>query len=61
MRESRVLEKKKLPGSVYETWLGEQHPEHTSTAHRSPPPDVYEAWVEEKVRRKTAAPQAKAD
>ncbi len=58
VRENRVLEKKKLPGSVYEAWLSEQHPEQTSKAHLSPPPDVYEAWVEKKVRQRiSAAPE----
>jgi len=61
VRESRVLEKKKLPGSVYEAWLSEQHPERTSKAHRTPPPDIYETWVEEKVRQKISAAPDKAE
>jgi len=42
----------KLPRSVYEVWLSEQHPGHVVRTQRTPPRDVYEAWVEEKVRRK---------
>ena len=61
MRESRALDKKKLPGSVYEAWLREQHPEHAPKAHRPPPQDIYEAWVEEKVRQKASAPEEKGD
>lgn len=61
MRENRVLDRTKLPGSVYEAWLGEQHPERPPKAHRSPPPDIYEAWVEAKVRQKVSAAPEKAE
>lgn len=54
MRENRVLDKKKLPGSVYEVWLGEQRPERETKAHRPPPPDIYETWLKELVRRRTS-------
>ena len=55
MRESRTKDRKKLPGSVYEAWLGKQRPERAPSAHKAPPPDIYEAWVEGEVRRKALA------
>ena len=61
LRESKTLEKKKLPGSVYELWLSEQHPGHVAKVHQTPPQDVYEAWVEEKVRRRISAASENAE
>jgi hypothetical protein len=54
VRENRNFEKKHLPGSVYEEWLRSQHtaPEHTG--HKAPLPDVYEVWVEKRVREKAS-------
>ncbi len=52
MRERSDLEKKHLPTSTYELWLVKQRPETAKRAHRNPAPDVYEAWVNERIRKR---------
>jgi hypothetical protein len=54
VRENRNFEKKHLPGSVYEEWLSSQHTAPDHTRHKAPVPDVYEAWVEKRVREKAS-------
>ncbi len=58
MRERRELNRSHLPESTYEAWLSEQSAPKTGTAHRNPSPDVYDTWVDERVRKRVAEESA---
>jgi hypothetical protein len=52
MRESKKIEKTHLPRNTYEVWLDSQTPKPSETKHKSPPADIFEAWMEKRVGKK---------
>ena len=55
MRESQKTEKMRL-GDAYEEWLKRQRPQLKGARHQKPPGDVYEAWMEELVKKRLTKP-----
>ncbi|MDV3293227.1 MAG: hypothetical protein LYZ70_03055 [Nitrososphaerales archaeon] len=49
MRESKRIEKTRLPRNSYEVWSEAQSPVASKAKHRNPPEDLYEAWVKKRV------------
>ncbi len=58
MRERRDLDRSHLPESTYDAWLSKQSAPKVGTVHRNPSPDVYDTWVDERVRRRVAEESA---
>jgi hypothetical protein len=53
MRESKKTEKMHLPRGSDEEWLETQKPGLHGSRPRNPPENVYEAWLEKRVERRT--------
>ncbi|HXY56273.1 MAG TPA: hypothetical protein VEH01_01545 [Nitrososphaerales archaeon] len=52
MRESSRIEKSHLPRDSGEEWLEHQEPRNTGTKHRRAPENVYELWLEKRIKGK---------
>ena len=54
MKQKAVQDRPRLPESTYEAWLGQQTPQEHGKLHRKPVPDLFETWVEKKVKVRAA-------